>query len=63
MDRTGWDYDWEGPRSRSEGKQREQDEALIRQLVEALEMVEKAMSFPVVQLALKAAHARLKEHT
>ncbi len=46
-----------------EAEVRAQDEALIRQLVEALEMVEKAMPFPVAQLALKAAHARLKEHT
>lgn len=46
-----------------EAEVRGQDEALIRQLVEALEMVEKAMPFPVAQLALKAARARLKEHT
>ena len=57
MDRTGWDYDWEGPRSRSEGKQREQDEALIRQLVEALEPF--AYEKPARE-AVAAARARLE---
>lgn len=65
MDSTGWDYDWEGPRSRSEGKQREQDEALIRQLVEALEnssdlVFKDTTKADARDLAITAGRARLE---
>ena len=39
---------------------RKQDEALIRQLVEALESVDDAMPFPVARQVLKVARARLE---
>ena len=39
---------------------RKQDEALIRQLVEALESVDGAMPFPVARQVLKVARARLE---
>lgn len=40
---------------------RKDDEALIRQLVEALESVAGAMPFPVARQVLKVARARLEE--
>ena len=39
---------------------RKQDEALIQQLVEALESVDDAMPFPVARQVLKVARARLE---
>ena len=39
---------------------RKDDEALIRQLVEALESVDGAMPFPVASQVLKVARARLE---
>ena len=39
---------------------RKQDEALIRQLVEALESVDSAMPFPVARQVLKVARERLQ---
>ena len=39
---------------------RKQDEALIRQLVEALESVDDAMPFPVARQVQKVARARLE---
>ena len=39
---------------------RKQDDALIRQLVEALESVDGAMPFPVARQVLKVARARLE---
>ena len=42
-----------------EAEVRKQDEALIRQLVEALESVDDAMPFPVARQVLKVARARL----
>ena len=39
---------------------RKQDEALIRQLVDALETVDGAMPFPVARQVLKVARARLE---
>ena len=43
-----------------EAEVRKQDEALIRQLVEALESVDSAMPFPVARQVLKVARARLE---
>ena len=43
-----------------EAEVRKQDEALIRQLVEALESVDGAMPFPVARQVLKVARARLE---
>ena len=40
--------------------QAKQDEALIRQLVDALETVDGAMPFPVARQVLKVARARLE---
>ena len=42
-----------------ESEVQKQDEALIRQLVEALESVDGAMPFPVARQVLKVARARL----
>ena len=42
---------------------RKQDDALIRQLVEALEEVDQAMPFPVARQAITAARARLGEES
>ena len=42
---------------------RKQDEALIRQMLEALEKVDQAMPFPVARQAITAARARLGEKT
>ena len=39
---------------------RKQDEALIRQMLEALEEVDQAMPFPVARQAITAARARLR---
>lgn len=39
---------------------RKQDDALIRQLVEALEAIDNAMPFPVAGRVLKVARARLE---
>ena len=43
--------------------QAKQDEALILQLVEALEKVDQAMPFPVAKQEITAARARLGEKT
>ena len=43
-----------------ESEVQKQDEALIRQLVEALESVDDAMPFPVARQVLKVARARLE---
>ena len=43
-----------------ESEVRKQDEALILQLVEALESVDDAMPFPVARQVLKVARARLE---
>ena len=40
--------------------QAKQDEALIRQMLEALEEVDQAMPFPVARQAITAARARLR---
>lgn len=42
-----------------EAEVRRQDEALIQQLVEALESVDGAMPFPVARQVLKVARARM----
>ena len=42
-----------------EAEVRKQDEALIRQMLEALEKVDQAMPFPVARQAITAARARL----
>ena len=39
---------------------RKQDDALIRQMLEALEEVDQAMPFPVAKQAITAARARLR---
>ena len=44
-----------------EAEVRKQDEALIRQLVEAVESVDAAMPFPVARQVLKVARARLED--
>ena len=41
-----------------EAEVRKQDDALIRQLVEALEKVDQAMPFPIASQAITAARAR-----
>ena len=46
-----------------EAEVRKQDEALIRQILEALEKVDQAMPFPVARQAITAARARLGEKT
>ena len=46
-----------------EAEVRKQDEALIRQMLEALEKVDQAMPFPVARQAITAARARLGEQT
>ena len=46
-----------------EAEVRKQDEALIRQMLEALEEVDQAMPFPVARQAITAARARLGEKT
>ena len=46
-----------------EAEVRKQDEALIRQLVEALESVDDAMTSPVARQVLKVARARLGNKT
>ena len=46
-----------------EAEIRKQDEALIRQLVDALEKIDAAMPFPVAKKAIAAAHARLTPST
>ena len=43
-----------------EAEVRKQDDALIRQLVDALESVDDAMPFPVARQVLKVARARLE---
>ena len=43
-----------------ESEVRKDDEALIRQMVEALESVDGAMPFPVARQVLKVARARLE---
>ena len=43
-----------------ESEVRKSDEALIRQLVEALETVDGAMPYPVARQVLKVARARLE---
>ena len=42
-----------------ESEVRKQDEALIRQMLEALEKVDQAMPFPVARQEITAARARL----
>ena len=42
-----------------EAEVRKQDEALIRQMLEALEKVDQAMPFPVARREITAARARL----
>lgn len=46
-----------------EAEVRKQDTELIRQLVKALEKIDAAMPFPVVQQAIKAARARMSPST
>ena len=46
-----------------EAEVRKQDEALIRQMLEALEKVDQAMPFPVARQEITAARARLGEQT
>ena len=46
-----------------ESEVRKQDEALIRQMLDALEKVDQAMPFPVARQAITAARARLGEKT
>ena len=43
-----------------EAEVRKSDEALIRQILEALEKVDQAMPFPVARQAITAARARLR---
>ena len=46
-----------------EAEVRKQDEALIRQMLEALEKVDQAMPFPVARQEITAARARPGEKT
>ena len=46
-----------------EAEVRKQDEALIRQMLEALEKVDQAMLFPVARQEITASRARLEEKT
>ena len=60
---TGYKPQWErlfGFGYAVEAEVRKQDDALIRQLVEALEEVDQAMPFPVARQAITAARARLR---
>ena len=59
---TGYKSQWErlfGFGYAIEAEVRKQDEALIRQMLEALEKVDQAMPFPVARQAITAARARL----
>ena len=61
---TGYKSQWErlfGFGDAVEAEVRKQDEALIRQMLEALEKVDQAMPFPVASQAITAARARLGE--
>ena len=59
---TGYKSQWErlfGFGYAVEAEVRKQDEALIRQMLEALEKVDQVMPFPVARQAITAARARL----
>ena len=59
---TGYKSQWErlfGFGYAVEAEVRKQDDALIRQMLEALEKVDQAMPFPVARQAITAARARL----
>ena len=63
---TGYKSQWErlfGFGYAVEAEVRKQDDALIRQMLEALEKVDQAMPFPVARQAITAARARLGEKT
>ena len=63
---TGYKSQWEklfGFGYAIEAEVRKQDDALIQQLVEALEKVDQAMPFPVARQAITAARSRLGEKT
>ena len=63
---TGYASQWErlfGFGYAVEAEVRKQDDALIRQMLEALEEVDQAMPFPVARQAITAARARLGEKT
>ena len=63
---TGYKSQWErlfGFGYAIEAEVRKQDEALIRQMLEALEKVDQAMPFPVARQEITAARARLGEKT
>ena len=63
---TGYASQWErlfGFGYAVEAEVRKQDEALIRQMLEALEKVDQAMPFPVARQEITAARARLGEQT
>ena len=60
---TGYASQWErlfGFGYAVEAEVRKQDDALIRQMLEALEEVDQAMPFPVARQAITAARARLR---
>ena len=63
---TGYKSQWErlfGFGYAVEAEVRKRDEALIRQMLEALEKVDQAMPFPVARQEITAARARLGEKT
>ena len=63
---TGYKSQWErlfGFGYAVEAEVRKQDEALIRQMLEALEKVDQVMPFPVARQEITAARARLGEKT
>ena len=63
---TGYKSQWErlfGFGYAVEAEVRKRDEALIRQMLEALEKVDQAMPFPVAKQEITAARARLGEKT
>ena len=63
---TGYKSQWErlfGFGYAIEAEVRKQDDALIQQMLEALEKVDQAMPFPVARQEITAARARLGEKT
>ena len=62
MDHVGWNFDWQAARIEAEVALRKDDEALIRQLVEALEY-HATQTRPIwsTDKAIEAARARLEK--
>lgn len=65
MDNVGWDFDWQAARIEAEAALRKDDEALIRQMREALNLCCMAMDYlsedERISDAITAADARLEK--